>query len=282
MQQTVYWNGSFIPKSDAHVSPDDRGFLFGDGVYEVVRSYRGKWFRRTEHLDRMARGMRAIRIEGPAVDLLAEICDTLLDRNGFTGGDAVVYLQVTRGAAPRTHYFPDPPVPATVYGTIGPLRPKGDPAVGVAVITVPDLRWTRCDIKTVGLLANCLANQQARDAGATDAVFVRDGIALEGTATSFFGLLGGVVRTAPTSNYILPSITRQVVLELCASLDIPVELVPIRTEELEHADEMFLAGTTMEIMPIVRLDGRPVSDGEPGAVTRKLQEEFWTLASGKR
>ena len=282
MQQIVYWNGNFIPKSDAHLSPDDRGFLFGDGVYEVVRSYHGKWFRRKEHLDRMAQGMRAIGIEGPAVDLLAEVCDTLLDRNGFTGGDAVVYLQVTRGAAPRTHYFPDPPVPATVYGTIGPFRPKGDPAVGIAVITVPDLRWTRCDIKTVGLLANCLANQQARDAGATDAVFVRDGIALEGTATSFFGLFGGVVRTAPTSNYILPSITRQVVLKLCAGLDIPVELVSIRAEELEHADEMFLAGTTMEIMPIVRLDNRPVSDGEPGAVTRKLQEEFWRLASGKR
>jgi D-alanine transaminase len=144
----------------------------------------------------------------------------------------------------------------------------------VAVITATDHRWSRCDIKTVGLLANCLALQQARDAGALEAILVRDGVALEGTHTSFFGVFDGVVRTAPRNNYILPSITRRVTLELCAEHGVTAEETPIFHRDLPAADELFLAGTTMEIMPIVKLDGRPVGGGKPGPVARRLLERF--------
>jgi len=177
---------------------------------------------------------------------------------------------VTRGAAPRTHWFPDPPVAPTVYGSATPFKAKADPAAGVAVITQPDHRWTRCDIKSVALLPNCLAAQRARKAGAVEAVLVRDGVALEGTHTSFFGVVDGVVRTAPRSNYILPSVTRGAVLDICREHGIAADETPILLHELERAEELFLAGTTMEVMPIVTVDGRPVADGKPGAVAGRL------------
>ncbi len=186
----------------------------------------------------------------------------------------MVYIQVTRGAAPRVHAFPNPPVAPTVYVVTKPFKPKGDPRTGVSIITVPDQRWTRCDIKSVALLPNCLAAQQALDAGADEAVLVRDGVVLEGTHTSFFGVFGGVVRTAPKSNYILPSITRGVALELCREHGIPAEEAPIFLSELGSAEEMFLAGTTVEIMPVVCADGRPVGDGKPGPMVQRLLELF--------
>ncbi len=270
---TVYFNGIFLPKADVRISPDDRGFLFADGAYEVVRSYGGRLFGLEAHLARLADGLRALRIDGVTTAALSDVCPELLRRNALAG-DAMVYLQVTRGAAPRRHAFPDPPVPPTVYATPLPLRPRGDAAQGVAVITAPDLRWTRCDIKSVALLPNVLAHQQAVDAGATEAILVRDGVALEGTATSFFGVFDGTVRTAPKSNYILPSITRGVVLDLCRANGIPALEQPILLHELRGADELFLAGTTVEVMPIVTLDGAPVGAGCPGPVTRRLFELF--------
>lgn len=271
---TVYLNGSYLPKDEAHLSPDDRGFLFADGIYEVVRAYGGQFYAMHSHLERMANGLRSLRIDGVNVAGLAAVCDELLRRNGLEKADALVYIQVTRGAAVRGHGFPDPPVPPTVYAATMPFKVKGDPAEGVAVITAPDHRWTRCDIKSVALLPNCMAFQDAQDAGAQEAVLVRDGVALEGTHTSFFAVLDGVVRTAPRSNYILPSITRQVVLDICGEHDIPVAEEPVLLHEIRVADELFLAGTTMEIMPIVQVDGRAVGNGKPGPVSRKLLEHF--------
>jgi D-alanine transaminase len=226
------------------------------------------------HLERAANGLAALEIEGVVAADLEEVCETLLEKNGLAGSDATVYLQVTRGAAPRAHWFPDPPVQPTVYGTAAPFKAKGDPAVGVDVITQPDHRWTRCDIKSVALLPNCLAVQRARKAGAAEAVLVRDGVALEGTHTSFFGVVDGVVRTAPRSNYVLPSITRAAVLEICLEHGIAMDETPILLHEMERADELFLAGTTMEVMPIVRVDGRPVAAGKPGPIARRLLELF--------
>jgi D-alanine transaminase len=274
MTPTVYFNGQFVPKDQVRISPDDRGFLFGDGIYEVVRSYEGKIFALGPHMERLRYGLRETYLEGVDVARLESALLELIRANDLTRGDATVYVQVTRGAAPRTHHFPDPPAPPTVYAQAGRFTPKADPAVGTVTITVPDIRWTRCDIKTVQLLPNCMANQRARAAGAVEALFVRDGVVLEGSHTSVFFVLNGEVRTAPKSNYILPSITRETALELCREAGVAAREAPMFQHDVPRVSEMFLAGTTMEIMPIVRVDGAVVGTGKPGPVTKRLQALF--------
>ncbi len=262
MTNTIaYCNGRFLPPEEIRISPDDRGFLFGDGVYEVIRSYGGRLFALQPHLARMADGLRALRIDDVDVNRVGTVAEQLLAKNG-ADREALVYIQVTRGAAPRMHAFPADTTP-TVFARVMPFVPKGDPRTGVSVITVPELRWARCDIKSIALLPNCLANQRARDAGAQEAIFVRDGVAIEGTATTFFAVLDGKVRTAPESNYILPGVTRRIVLKLCVELGIPSAEKPIFVEELGRVQELFLAGTTVEVMPIVQIDGRAVGVGSP-------------------
>ncbi len=263
-----------MPKASVHLSPDDRGFLFGDGVYEVVRSYGGRFFALDAHLQRMHNGLCELQIRGVDAAAFAEICEQLLEKNDLGQDDALVYIQVTRGAAPRRHAFPNVPTQPTSYAVPLPFQPKGDVTKGVKVITVPDIRWTRCDIKSVNLLANCLANQRAQEAGATEAILVRDGVALEATASSFFGVFNGEVRTAPKSNYILPSITRQAALDICREAGISAIEAPIHLIDLASADELFLAGTTLEIMPIIEVDGRVVGNGQPGPVQQRLCELF--------
>jgi D-alanine transaminase len=277
MTPTVYFNGAYVAKDEVRISPDDRGFLFADGIYEVVRSYHGHVFELDAHLRRLANGLRAIEIGGIDVPSLAAVARELLARNGLTA-EATVYFQITRGAAPRVHAFPDPLPPPTVYAEARAFTPKGDPAVGIPVITVPDVRWARCDIKSVALLPNCLANQRARAAGAVEAIFVRDGVALEGTASSFFAVIDGEVRTAPSSNYILPSITRDVVLRLCRETGMAHREYPVLAEHLPRASELFMAGTTLEVMPVVRVDGQTVADGRPGPVATRLLAAFRKLA----
>ena len=275
----VYFNGTYGPKESVRVSPDDRGFLFGDGVYEVARTYGGKLFTLTRHLDRLRYSLDQLRISGVDVGRLAGVCQDLIDRNKLSTGDALVYLQVTRGAAPRTHAFPNPAVAATVYGYAAPIVPKFDPAKGITAITVPDTRWARCDIKSVSLLPNCLANQAAVEAGAFEAIFVRDGVAIEGSHTSFFAVIEGEVRTAPLTNYVLPSITRALVLELCQANGIRSRETPVFLHELPKASELFLAGTTTEALPVVQVDGRAVGAGRPGPVALKLRELFRSFTS---
>ncbi|HEX9581634.1 MAG TPA: aminotransferase class IV [Gemmatimonadales bacterium] len=274
MTPTVYFNGQYLPKDQVRISPDDRGFLFGDGIYEVVRTYESKFFALAPHLERLRYGLRETMIGDVDVAGLAAVLPELIRRNDLTRGDATVYIEVSRGSAPRAHHFPDPPVPATVYVQAGRFTPKGDPAAGITTITVPDIRWARCDIKTVQLLPNCMANQRARAAGALEALFVRDGVVLEGSHTSVFFVLDGEVRTAPKSNYILPSITREIVLELCHAHQVPARETPVFHHDLPRLAEMFLAGTTMEVMPIVRVDGAAIGSGTPGPVTQRLQTLF--------
>ncbi len=270
----AYFNGEFIPKSEIRISPDDRGFLFADGIYEVMISYRGRFFRRDAHLLRMANGLKALRIRGADPAAIVSAADELLQRNEVGARTVCSYIQVTRGVAPRKHSFPAPDTPPTVLAYLIPYTPKVDPVKGTSVITVPDIRWLRCDVKSVALLPNCLANQQAQEAGSYEAVFVRDGVALEGTASSFFAVFDGEARTAPKTNYILPSITRDVVLEICKREGIPFSEQPIFAHELPDADEAFLAGTTTEIAPIVQIDGRRVGDGKPGPFTRRMVDLF--------
>jgi D-alanine transaminase len=272
----VYLNGEFLPRSEAKVSVDDRGFVFGDGVYEVIRAIGGRLFTADEHLERMEGGMRALGIQ-PSEETqraaLLGIARRLLRDNGLLDGEATVYVQVTRGAAPRLHQFPPAATRPTVYlATAAFLPPLEIRGVGAAAITTPDLRWSRCDLKTVNLLPNVLAKQLAVEAGATEAILVREGVVTEGASTSVFGVVDGRIRTYPASNYILPGITRGMVMELAAAQGHRVVQRPLLVEEIRRVDELFITGTTTDVLPIVRLDGRPVGAGRPGPVTLGLQE----------
>lgn len=279
----VYLNGKFLPADEATVPVNDRGFLFGDGIYEVTPAYGGRLFRWPQHLARMERGLAAIGIEFDA-GALKDVKQKLLARNGLDGAEAAyVYVQVTRGVAPRTHHFPDPPAPPTVYGFANRyLRPSmAEWARGIGAITIPDQRWARADIKAISLLANVLAAQAAVAAGAGNTIFVRDGIALEGSHNNLFAVFGGVLATAPKSNYILHGVTRDFVIELAGEMGMPVEERAIPLPELYEADEVFFTGTTTEVKPVVEVDGRPVGDGTVGPVARRLFEGFVAAVGGR-
>ncbi|MDO8500364.1 MAG: aminotransferase class IV [Gemmatimonadaceae bacterium] len=271
----VYFDGRYITKGEVRVSPDDRGFLLGDGIYEVAAAYDGRFIALDRHMDRLRRSLGEARIDASVADPLETVFQELLERNWFANsGKAMVYLQVTRGAAPRTHAFPRTACRPTVYAYAAPFPDLGDLAGGVGAITRPDLRWSRCDIKTISLIANVLANQEAKESGAFEAILIRDGVALEGTHTSFFGVSGGVVRTAPLSNLILPGITRELAIEAASRAGIEVREEPVPANELAVMDELFITGTTTEVVPIVRLDGNPVGNGSPGPVTLRIAQLY--------
>jgi D-alanine transaminase len=269
----VYLNGEFIPEEEARISVDDRGFLFADGIYEVARIYRGRAFRMDEHIRRARNGLRALEIPLGDVDSLQGIMERLMSENGIEQADATLYVQITRGAAPRRHAFPAGDVRPTVYAVV---KPYVDHAAdywtkGVAAVTVSDNRWARCDIKSIALLPNVLANQKAHASGAFEALFVRDGIVLEGSHSNLFAVYDGGLVTYPASNYVLSGITRAFVFELAEALGIPAREGLIPEARLFEADELFLSGTTTEIMPVVQVDGRPIGGGEPGPLSVKLQ-----------
>lgn len=273
---TVYLNGEFVPKDEARVPVDDRGFLFGDGVYEVTPAYGGSFFRLDRHLERIARGLRELRIDyDPAA--LRPVHHRLLEENELGGDDvATVYVQVTRGVAPRTHHFPPEPVEPTVYAFAGQYhRPSLERwEEGYRAITVPDRRWRRVDIKSIALLPNVLAQQAAVDAGVKDALLVRDGVALEGSHNNVFFVFDGTAVTHPATNEILHGVTREFVLELAREEGIPVEERAVQVEEVYGADEVFFTGTTTEVRPCVEVDGRSIGDGAVGPVSRRLFEAF--------
>lgn len=273
----VYLDGQFLPKEQAKVSVDDRGFLFGDGVYEVTRAVGGKLFEEEGHWARLQNGLRELELDASHVDRgrIREIYEHLLRENGLAepDSDATVYLQITRGCAPRSHAFPVPPCTPTIYAFASPFRiPTDLRRSGVDAITLPDIRWARCDIKTINLLPNVVAKQRAVAAGAWESVMLRDGAVTEGAATNVFGVLDGELRTYPKSNYILPGITRDVVLGLARELGIRYREHPIFAHELGRLEELFLTGTTTDVQAITRLDGRPVGDGTVGPITSRLLE----------
>ena len=189
-----YLNGQFLPQEQIFISPEDRGFLFADGIYEVIRSYGGRLFRAKAHLDRLSHGARALQFNHIDFSYIEPVCERLIQENGLTQGDAVIYMQVTRGVAPRSHAFPPIETPLTVYATAKPFQPhRQESQVGISVILIPDQRWARCDIKTIGLLANTLAHQRARKSHATEGLFVRDGVVMEGTHSNVMAVFNGVV-----------------------------------------------------------------------------------------
>jgi D-alanine transaminase len=273
---TVYLNGAFIPKEDAKISVEDRGWMLADGVYEVTCYYEGVPFHQDWHLERLRRGLEWMRIPFDA-QVMGDVSRQLIAQNALEAAPtSLVYIQITRGVAPRTHHFPKGPVVPTVFAFAKAWdRPSAEAwAKGFSAATVPDRRWGRVDIKTICLLPNVLGLQAALDAGADDAVLVKDGVAMEGSHQNFWAVIDGTAVTHPLTQGILPGITRAVVLEVARENGIPVEERPIQVEELLTADELFFTGTTNEVRPCVRLDGRPVGDGKPGPVTRALSQAF--------
>jgi len=278
----VYLNGVYMPKEEARISPDDRGFLFGDGVYEVVRAHEGHFFRAASHWQRLRNSLAATEIVGPTDAEVQSIAETLLDKNGLRSGQATVYLQITRGVAPRKHGYPQPPVPATVYAYAAPFTPLHEKWLsGVRVITAADNRWARCNIKATSLLPSILANRQAQVAGVHEVLLVRDGAVTEGSHTNFAAVRDGTLITHPANNFILNGITRVVALELCKELNIPVRENPVPESELRALDEAMLLGTTNDVMPVVQINDWPIGTGRPGPVTRRLQNALAELVASE-
>jgi D-alanine transaminase len=267
---SAYLNGHFMPLADAQVSVLDRGFVFGDGVYELVPVYSRKPFRLEEHLRRLQGSLDGIRLANPhGVAKWRELIEQLIALQDFD--DQSVYLQITRGVAPRDHAFPQGVAPS-VFMFAQPLVSATDAqkAAGVCAITAPDIRWGRCDIKAISLLANVLARQQAVEAGCAETVMLRDGFLSEGAASNIFAVKNGVLLAPPPSNLILTGITYDVVLELAAAHGIPHELRAVSEAELREVDELWMTSSTKEIMPIVTLDSEPVGSGKPGPLARQM------------
>jgi D-alanine transaminase len=271
----VYLNGEYLPLDQATVPVEDRGFLFADGIYEVVRYYGGRPFQFNAHLRRLEHSAEGARLPlAPAVAELPDIMERLLAQNNLQ--DTNFYIQCTRGAArPRTHAFPAQPQPLLLVMP-QPLYalPPDARTEGVKAITVPDLRWGRCDIKSIMLLPNVMAKTQARDQGAFEAILVRDGIVTEGSSTNIFAVLDGMLATHPSGHNILGGITRQVVLSLAADLGLEVRESAFSQEQMYGAQEVFLTSTTAEVLPITQVDGHTIGHGEPGTVTLRLHEAY--------
>ena len=242
----------------------------------MIRSYNGKLFRAQAHIRRLNYGAAHLNLTQQDFSHLAGVAADLIDKNRIQG-DATVYIQVTRGAAPRGHAFPDPVPAPTVYAAASAFNPEAslkNQENGISVILVPDQRWARCDMKTVGLTANILANQQAKEKGAKEALFVRDGVILEGTHSNFMVVKDDCLITAPASNYILHGITRELILELAVQEGIQVCQAPVYVSELNGFSEAFITGTTTEVTPVTTIDGRAVGTGSIGPVTRAIQAAF--------
>jgi D-alanine transaminase len=267
-------NGRFMPLADAMVSIEDRGFQFGDGVYEVIRTYRGRPFELDAHLTRIDRSARALDLLQPySHQQWRQFILEGIKRAAFP--EAKVYLQITRGVAPRDHAYAADLVP-TVVMTVRELRPLNQSvqAAGVDAMTIEDIRWGRCDIKSVNLLANVLARQQVKQAQMFEAILVKDGEVTEGAVSNVMVVREGMVITAPEGPRILSGVTRAVVLQLARQEGLPVQERYVARQELYDAAEVFLTGTTVEVLGVARIDGKTIGGGKPGPLTQRLARKF--------
>jgi len=274
MSETAYLNGEFLPLDQARVSVLDRGFIFGDGVYEVIPVYSRRPFRLPEHLQRLQRSLDATRLGNPMTDAeWTRLIHDVVSRHA--GKDQSVYLQVTRGAAKRDHAFPNEGKP-TVFMMSSPLVTPARELIdkGVPCITATDYRWLKCDVKSVSLLANCLLRQSAADAGAAEVVLFRDGCLTEASASNVFVVRNGKLLAPPKNHLILPGITYDVALELAAASGITVELRAIPEQEVRSADEIWLTSSSKEVLAVTTLDGKPVGNGRPGPMFRTVHQAF--------
>lgn len=266
----VYLNGDYLDADEARVPVLDRGFIFGDGIYEVVPVFGGQPLRLDHHLQRLRNSLEAIRLDDPHdAAQWATLLNELITRNG--GGDMSVYLQITRGVAKRDHALPEHTTP-TVFAMCNPLAPAPAEwlANGIAAVSLDDSRWLHCNIKATSLLPNVLLRQQALDSGAQEAILFRDGLVTEGAASNVFVVIGGLIVTPPTDHRLLPGITRDLLLELARENGMPCTEHPISIGELAAADEIWLTSSTREVLPVTRLDGKAVGKGEPGPLWRRM------------
>jgi D-alanine transaminase len=265
----VYVNGIYQPKAEARISPFDRGFLFADAVYEVIPVFRSKAVLLDNHLIRLDNSLQELRIRNPHSKAeWISIIDTLILKNG--GGDIGIYLQVSRGAEEgRDHFYP-PNITPTVFAMATPIVASPKDTSGISVVTLEDNRWLRCDIKSTSLLANIMVRQQARDAGADDAILIKDGVLTEAGSASVLTVESDTVITRPNSNQLLPGTTRAMVLELAAKAGIKCQDEIISEERLLAADEICLLSATKGIVPVIQIDGKAVGGGTPGPVWAKL------------
>jgi len=276
---TIYLNGAFMPIEEAKVSVLDRGFIFGDGVYEVIPVYSRRAFRLAEHLKRLQHSLDGIKLKNPHSESeWTDILNELIQRNAPQ--DQYLYLHITRGVAKRDHAFPNPPVSPTVFLLSNPLTtpPAELLQSGISCITVPDNRWLRCDIKSIALLPNVLLRQAAVEAGCAEAILIRDDAFLtEGAASNIFVVKSGTLLAPPKDNLMLPGITYDVILELAAANGIPHEVRRVSKAEVLNADELLLTSSTKEVLPITTLDGKPVGNGKPGTMFARLHPLYQTF-----
>jgi D-alanine transaminase len=274
MSEIVYLNGEFMPLEDAKIPVLDRGFIFGDGVYEVIPVYSKRPFRLQEHLERFRRSHDAIRLTYPMSDAeWTKLVNDLVSRNA--GDDQSIYIQVTRGVAKRDHAFPKDTKP-TVFAMSNPLVTPARDVVesGVHAITTIDYRWLKCDVKSTSLLGNCLLRQVAADAGALEVVMFRDGYLTEGSSSNVFVVKNGVILAPPKNNLVLPGITYDVVLELAKANGLPHEIRQVSEAEVRAADEIWVTSSTKEVLAVTTLDERAVGGGAPGAVFTRMHELY--------
>jgi D-alanine transaminase len=276
-------NGVFLPLEDARVSVLDRGFLFGDGVYEVIPVYGGRLFRLAHHLKRLDNSLSGVRIANPLThEQWQSVLEELVARN--EGSDQAVYLKVTRGAdSKRDHAFPADITP-TVFAMSTPMPGARDlgKETGITAITLPDIRWKLCNIKAITLLPNVMLRQQAIEAGSAEAILINGGYAIEGAASNLFIVKHGVLITPPKGNALLPGITRDLILELAASNAIPFREADIHEDELFDADEVWLTSSTREISPVISIDDKPVGNGKPGPLWQRMSELYQDYTNAVR
>jgi D-alanine transaminase len=275
----VYLNGAFMPIEEAKIPVLDRGFIFGDGVYEVIPVYSRRAFRLAEHLKRLQHSLDGIKLPNPHSEReWTDLLNELVKRN--EPEDQYLYLHITRGVARREHAFPNPPVPPTVFVLSNPLTtpPASLLQSGIACITAQDNRWLRCDVKAIALLPNVLLRQAAIEAGCAEAILIRDDAFLtEGAASNIFVVKNNTLLAPPKDNFMLPGITYDVILELAAANGIPHEVRRISKAEVLNADELLLTSSTKEVLAITTLDGKPVGDGKPGAMFARLHPLYQTF-----
>ena len=277
MPNVAFINGAFVPLAEAKVSIEDRGFQFGDGVYEVIRTYKGRPFSLDAHLARLDRSAAALELTQPYSR--AEWTRHVLEgikRAAYP--EAKIYIQITRGVAPRDHAYSDDATPTAVM-TIREFHPldRSVQATGVEAMTTEDIRWGRCDIKSVNLLANVLARQQVKQAQVFEAILVNEGLVTEGAVSNVMVVQGGMVVTAPEGPRILSGVTRAVVLDLALKEGLPIQERFVSRAALYQADEVFLTGTTVEVLAVIRIDGKIIGDGRPGPITQRLAASFTSL-----
>ena len=281
MAEPLTWchlNGERVKLAEARISPLDRSFLFGDGVYEVIPVYDGRLFRAAAHFERLVRSAKAIRLHNPySTERWTELLQGLVDANG--GGDQYVYLHLSRGAESGRNHAPLPDIAPTVFAFCAPWPVVAESTLrdGLSCVTAADTRWSRCDIKSVALLANVLLRQLAVDAGAAETLLLRDGELTEASASTVHVVRGGTLLTPPNSARILPGTTRGVVQELADQLGIPRLATRVGEAELRSADEIWLAAATREVQPVTRLDGQPVGRGVPGPLWRSVYDAYQRL-----